>query len=384
MEKDYYKILGIDRTASAEDVKKAFRKKAIETHPDKNPDNPKAAELFSLVNEAYSVLSDPVKKSNYDAYGSVDGSARHPFNAQDFFADFDGIFGMNAFRRAPQNPAEAFSRPQHGSDLHVRIGMSFKDMVFGACKDFEVDGTTECKECNGTGIKSGTAPTKCMHCNGTGKFVVTSRQGFYMTQKISDCHYCNGTGFSYAKCPKCNGTRRIKTKSKIAINIPAGTCDGQMFRVAGKGECGCCGGVNGSLYVHTNLQGSKIFTRKGSTLDVCTIATVSFVTATLGGKVKVPGLRGPIEVEIPPGTKHGAEIIVKDAGISTAKEKGNLIVIVNAKPMTKLTAEQKALLESLGKTLQLSNIDGKAAEDAYAEEWYRQIKDYILYFKPIN
>jgi molecular chaperone DnaJ len=342
--RDYYEILGVDRNASDEEIRKAYRKLARKYHPDVNKDDPDAERKFKEVKEAYEVLGDAQKRANYDRFGHADpysgfGGAGDGFGAHDFgFGDiFDMFFGGG--RRANPNA------PRQGADLEYRLQIEFKDAVFGKNVDVVIPRTETCDTCYGSGAKPGTQPETCTACHGTGQTEIVQNTPFGRIVNRRVCHVCNGEGrIIREKCHTCSGTGKVKRKKKINVKIPAGIHEGAQLRVAGEGEPGINGGPPGDLYITILVKPHDFFRREGDDL-VCELP-ITFGQAALGDEVIVPTLNGRARLKIPAGTQTGTEFRLPGKGVPRLRGygEGDLRVKVRVVTPTKLTEEQKEAL----------------------------------------
>jgi len=354
--KDYYEVLGIQKGASEDEIKKAFRKMARKYHPDANPGNAEAEEKFKEVNEAYEVLSDPDKKAKYDQFGHAAFGAGGGFNGgSGFTADFDiddifGAFGFGDIFGAAGGRSRR-QGPRRGSDVRVNINISFEEAYYGTSREIQINSVEQCETCKGTGAKAGTHAETCKHCNGTGQERVTKQTVFGMTTTIETCSYCHGEGkIIKDPCPTCGGKGKVRKPKTIKVDIPKGIDNGQSVRIAGKGEAGEKGGPSGDLFVTVYVKAHPLFQRKGTDL-YCEIP-ITFAQAALGGEIKIPGVEGEIEYNIKEGTQTDTVLTFKDKGfpnVRNPKIKGNLYVTVKVKTPTKLTSKQKELLEEFAR-----------------------------------
>lgn len=359
--KNYYEELGVDKNASADEIKSAYRKLAKKYHPDLNKDNPEAAEKFKNINEAYEVLSDETKRRNYDQFGSADGPTFNGFggNSSGFggFGDFGGfsgglddIFNMftgGAFGGAQTRSAKA---PINGSDIRVGITLTFTEAALGCKKVFNLDRDEVCSHCSGTGAKGGTEYTKCSECGGSGQVRYTQDTifGRMVTQGV--CKSCNGTGKSIkTKCEYCNGLGHLNKLSKIEVNIPAGVDNGEVLTLKNGGNAGRNGGANGELIIDVKVKEHPLFVRDGSNLLLKVY--VPFYTLLLGGEIEIPLVTGKQKLTIPPLTQSNTVFKLKNKGIKNLKKLGNgdILVTIIAESPKSLSKEEKKLLEALSK-----------------------------------
>lgn len=341
--KDYYEILGVPRDASPEEIKKAFRKLALKYHPDRNPGNKEAEEKFKEINEAYACLSDPVKRQQYDQFGTTtfaEGPGFGPFTSTfgDIFEDiFEDFFGVFTGRRT--------QRPVKGDDLRYNLLITLQEAAFGTEKIIEIPKTEPCADCAGTG-SAGRKPATCPNCRGTGQ--VRYQQGFFTISKT--CGRCHGKGYVIGDpCKKCNGSGYVQRTKALSIKIPAGVETGSKLKLRGEGELGRNGGPPGDLYVYITVEEHPFFKRDGNNI-ICEIP-ISFPQAVLGGEIEVPTLEGNTKLKIPPGTSSGTEFVLKGKGIQKlhGHTRGNQIVRVYIEVPKKLTPRQKELIEELAR-----------------------------------
>lgn len=349
--KDYYEVLGVNRDASEEDIKKAYRKLAMKYHPDRNPDNPKAEEQFKEAKEAYEMLSDDQKRTAYDQYGhaGVDpsmgaGAGGAGFGGfGDAFGDiFGDIFGGGRGQR---------SNVYRGADLRYNMEISLEDAAKGTETKIRIPVQATCETCDGTGAKKGKSPVTCSTCNGHGQ--VRMQQGFFSVQQT--CPKCHGTGKIIKdedQCDTCHGAGRIKQNKTLSVKIPAGVDEGDRIRLSGEGEAGVNGGPTGDLYVVIHIKPHSIFQREGGNLH-CEMP-ISFTTAALGGEIEVPTLGGSAKMKIPAETQTGAVFRLRGKGIKPLRssEHGDLMVHVVVETPVKLTEHQKKLLKEFDASTQ--------------------------------
>lgn len=358
--RDYYEVLGVDKNASSDEIKSAFRKKAKEFHPDLNKDDPSAADKFKEAQEAYSVLSDDNKRKMYDQYGhaGVDNSAgagyggfSGGFNASDFdLGDiFDTIFGSGGgFGGFSGFSGGSQSRARRGSDVLMRMDLDFEEAVYGTEKKFSVDVVEDCDECHGRG---GFDKVDCHTCHGKG--TITTEQhtilGSFMSQ--TTCSECGGKGYTYKrKCSECNGKGKIKKKKNLTINIPAGVKTGDRQRVSGKGNPGSAGGSNGDLYIEFVVDEHDYFVRDND--DIYLEVPLTLTEAILGCKKQIPTLYGNLKLNISAGTNSGDKQRIRGKGVDNkyARHKGDMYVVFKVYTPTRLSREQKNLIEKLADT----------------------------------
>jgi molecular chaperone DnaJ len=349
--KNPYEVLGVAKGASADEIKKAYRKLAREYHPDRNPGDEAAEERFKEVQGAYDLLSDSEKRKQYDAFGSTNGrpgpggfgGGNYNFNAEDF-GDLGDFFGNLFGGRAGATRAK--SRSQRGSDVEVEINLSFEDSLKGIETKIPVTLEAACSECHGSGARPGTAPKICPECNGRG--VIAESQGFFALSQ--PCPRCRGNGTVIEDpCPRCGGSGRERRTKRYTVKIPAGVKDGTRIRLKGKGEAGFSGGEAGDLYVVTRVQPSKLYERRGH--DLVVELPVTFTEAALGATVEVPTPDGQVSVKVKPGTQDGTLLRVKGKGAPKLKGsgRGDLLARVRVTVPKKLKKRERELLEELQK-----------------------------------
>jgi molecular chaperone DnaJ len=345
--RDCYEVLGIERGAEPDDIKKAYRKLALKYHPDKNPGDKAAEESFKELGEAYEILSDPQKRAVYDQHGHAAFDRRASgFGAGGFhdpFEIFREVFGgggifEDLFGGGRSDP----SQPQRGNDLRYDMEITFEEAAFGCEKEISVNKPAPCDVCQGTGAEAGSRVRTCSSCGGRGQ-VVNSRGIFSIAQT---CPHCQGAGRVLEKpCKACRGEGRRERPSKITLRIPAGVDTGSRLRSSGNGEAGFRGGPSGDLYVVLHVQAHAIFQRDGDDL-LCEVP-VSFVQAALGGDIDVPALDGGTPIKIPPGTQSGTMFRLKGKGVKNVQGygRGDLHVRINVEVPTHLSSAQKAKLQ---------------------------------------
>lgn len=363
MAKDYYEVLGVDRNASQDEIKKAFRKKARQYHPDVNRDNPKEAEAkFKEANEAYEVLSDETKKQQYDQYGHEaftqgGGNTAGGFQGGGFggFGGFGGGQGAGGFGDIFDmffgGGGRQQNGPEKGADLRQDVDISFEDAAFGKSMEIEVQRHEECSHCHGTGGEPGTKVDTCPHCHGTGQESVIQNTPFGQMRSSRTCSHCHGSGKIIEKrCSKCGGSGQTVVRRKITIKVPAGVDSGSRLRVSGEGEPGVKGGPKGDLYVYIYVRPHKEFERQDN--EVISKVDISFAQAALGAAIKVNTLDGKVELKVPEGTQTGTAFRLKGKGIPylrNPKQRGDQHIIVNVKTPKKLNDKQRELLLQFAK-----------------------------------
>lgn len=348
--KDYYSILGVSKTASEDEIKSAYRNLAKKYHPDINK-TPEAQEKFKEISEAYSVLSDKTKRSNYDQFGSADGqnfnsgSGFSGFN-QGFEGGFEDIFNFfgGAFGRGSRG-----AQQEVGADLVTDLSISFEEAAFGVEKEITILRMEKCKECGGSGAKKGSETVKCSDCNGTGKVQFVQNTLFGRISSTTDCKTCGGTGtIIKEKCTNCRGTGLSKTNVKVKVKIPAGIDDGQTIRMRGEGEqVASANGVAGDLHINIKVQPHKLLVRKDFNLYVDVY--VPFTTLLLGGQMEVPTLKGVTTIDIKPLTQSNTKYTLKGKGIKFLRGFGcgDLIVTLKGEIPKTLDKNAKKLIKEL-------------------------------------
>ncbi|MGO5159364.1 MULTISPECIES: molecular chaperone DnaJ [unclassified Bilifractor] len=351
--RDYYEVLGVDRNADEETIKRAYRKLAKKYHPDMNPGDKDAAEKFAEASEAYSVLSDPDKRRQYDQFGHAafeNGGAGGAGGFGGF--DFNDIFGSGGFGDifgdifGGGGRSSANNGPRRGASLRAIVHISFEEAVFGCKKEIELTLKDTCKTCGGSGARPGTSPETCPHCHGTGQIRQTQQSMFGMIQNIQTCPHCGGTGkIIRDKCPDCHGSGFTSSRKKIQVDIPAGIDDGQSIRIRDKGEPGVNGGPRGDLLVQVAVASHPIFQRDG--VDIYSSAPVSFAQAALGGDIRLNTVDGDVVYTVKPGTQTGTRIRLRGKGVPSIHNKnvrGDQYVTLIVQTPTNLSKEAKELL----------------------------------------
>ncbi|HLZ11787.1 MAG TPA: molecular chaperone DnaJ [Candidatus Acidoferrum sp.] len=355
-QRDFYEVLGVAKTASSEEIKGAYRKAALKWHPDRNPENKEVAEVnFRECTEAYSVLSDGEKRQVYDTYGHAGLSSSG--GATDFsgtiFQDFHDIFGdFFGFEDVLGGGRRGRTRSQRGADLRYDMTLTFEEGAAGVTTKIKVPRQEFCGSCRGTGAKAGTGATTCQACGGRGQ--VAYQQGFFTITRT--CPSCQGAGqIIRERCADCHGQGRIEKEKTIELRIPPGVDSGTRLRVPGEGEVGANGGAPGDLYVVLEVREHPFFERRNADL-YCTIP-LSVAQAALGTELQVPGLNGEEKLKIGEGTQSGAVFRIKGKGLPDPRGggRGDLYYHVQVMTPTKLTREQRKLMEQLGATLKIEN-----------------------------
>ncbi len=371
--RDYYEVLGVPKTASADELKKAYRRLAMKYHPDRNKDDDDAEARFKEAKEAYEVLTDDDKRAAYDRFGhdgvraaGAGGPGPGGFGAEGFSDIFGDVFGdiFGAGRRG--------GGPQvfRGADLAYELRLDLEQAVAGDNITIDVPTQVGCETCDGSGARKGTEPTTCTTCNGAGQ--VRMQQGFFSIQQ--SCPACKGTGKIIADpCDTCHGAGRVRKTKTLSVKVPAGVDDGDRIRLAGEGEAGRNGGPPGDLYVEIRVKPHKIFEREGA--DLACEVPVSFATATLGGQVELPTLDGTVSLKVPAGTQSGKTFRLRGKGVVTVRDprQGDLFAQVQVETPVNLTAEQKSLLEQFDKSVK----SGGSKHNPRAGGWLDSVKRFF-------
>jgi molecular chaperone DnaJ len=353
--RDYYEVLGVAKDADDATLKKAYRVLAKKYHPDSNPGDEVAAEKFKEASEAYSVLSDPEKRRQYDQFGhaafdgSAGGAGGFDFGDMgDIFGDLFGFGDMFGSGRGRRN-----NGPMPGANLRTSIRITFDEAVKGVEKEIDINIKDECEDCHGSGAKAGTSPQTCTKCGGRGRVVTTQQTMFGTMRSESVCSDCGGSGKVIKdKCPKCYGLGYIQRRKKIQVSIPAGIDNGQSIRIRGKGEPGTNGGERGDLLVEVMVSQHPVFKRQDTT--IFSTVPISFATAALGGPIRIKTVDGEVEYEVKAGTQTDTRIRLKGKGMPSLRNKsvrGDHYVTLVVQVPERLTEEQKDALKIFQETM---------------------------------
>ena len=368
--RDYYEVLGVPRTATADEIKKAYRKKAVQFHPDKNPGNKEAEDKFKEATDAYSVLSDVDARAKYDQYGHAafeQGGGGGGFHAD--FSGFEDIFGdvfSNFFGGAGASGGRR-SKGRAGNDLRYDMEVTFEEAAFGCEKEVTIGRRTTCETCAGSGAASGSGKERCSQCDGHGQIRI--QQGFFTLART--CHACNGQGEVIKNpCGTCSGSGLKMKESRLKVKVPAGVDHGQRLKMRGEGEPGAGGGPSGDLYVQIMVKEHPIFERQESEL-ICEVP-ISYSSATLGGEIEVPSLEGKVKLKIPAGTASGKVFRLKNKGIpvlgSNPQRRGDQHVRVYVHVPKKVSDQERELLEKL------ASVQGAIVDDT-GKGFFEKVKD---------
>jgi molecular chaperone DnaJ len=373
--RDYYEVLGVEKQATDQQIKSAYRKLALKHHPDRNPGDKHAEELFKEAAEAYAILADRDKRSLYDRFGHAGvGAAAGPggfdptifADFSDIFAGLGDVFGFGDIFGGRRRRGG----PQRGADLRYDLEISFDEAARGAETAIQIPREETCETCKGSGAAAGTSAETCSQCRGAGQ--LRYQQGFLTVAR--PCPNCRGTGKTIAKpCTACRGAGRVGRERKITAKIPAGIATGQRLRIYGEGEHGAAGGPPGDLYVVVHVQEHPFFHREED--DLYCEMPVAFTTLALGGDIHVPTLDGREEVHVPAGTQPGARFKLRGKGMPnvTGRGHGDLYVIARVSVPKKLTREQKRALEELAQLLPSEKFDGEPADGE--KPFFERVKD---------
>jgi len=376
---DYYEVLGVSRSASDTEIKSAYRKLAMQNHPDRNPDDKAAEERFKKAAEAYAILADSEKRSMYDRFGhaGVSSGAGGGFDPS-VFTGFEDILGglgdIFGFGDLLGGGGRRRGGPQRGSDLRYDLEISFEESARGAETTIQIPRNENCETCAGSGAAPGSSPVVCTQCRGQGQ--VRFQQGFFTVART--CPQCHGSGRTITKpCLTCRGAGRVARERKITVKIPAGIATGQQLRLQGEGEAGSAGGPPGSLFVVVHVQEHEFFRREGLNL-FCEIP-VNFTTLSLGGEIQVPTLDGTESVKVAEGTQTGTTLRLRGKGmpdVSGRDSRGDLFATVQVRTPRKLTKEQRLLLDQLAKVLPKEKFEPRPHQEEQDERnLFDRVKD---------
>lgn len=369
--KDYYDILGISKGTSDDEIKKAYRKLAMKYHPDRNPDNKEAEEKFKDINEAYQVLSDPQKKSQYDQFGTTDfnggfgGAGGFDFSGMGGFEDiFDSFFGGGFSSRKRRNG------PERGADLEYTLNLTFEEAVFGIEKEITISKNENCDTCNGTGSKPGSNSKTCDNCGGTGQVRYQRNTPLGSFVSTATCDKCNGTGKVITDpCSHCHGKGTVRKNKKVKIKIPAGVDTGNVLPLRGQGEPGKNGGPSGDLYINLRVAPHKLFNRKG--FDIYIEEHISFGKASFGTELKVATIDGDVKYKVPAGTQSGTVFRLKGKGVPRVNGHGRgdeYVKIIVDIPKSLNEKQEEALIAFM-------EASGEKMDDTHKKSFVDKIKD---------
>lgn len=373
--RDYYEVLGVEKTADESTLKNAYRKLAKKYHPDMNPGDKDAEAKFKEASEAYAILSDPDKRRQYDQFGhaafengGAGGYGGFDFNSMDFGDIFGDIFGDLFGGRRGGGGGRNYNGPMKGANIRASVRITFEEAVTGCEKEIEPLQKDECKTCHGTGAKPGTSPETCTKCGGKGQVVFTSQSLFGTVRNVQACPDCQGTGkVIKEKCPDCHGTGYISSRKKLAVVIPAGIDSGQCVRIREKGEPGVNGGPRGDLLVEVVIANHPIFQRQD--MNIFSTAPISYAVAALGGDILIDTVDGKVSYTVKPGTQTDTKVRLKGKGIPSLRSssiRGDHYVTLVVQTPTKLSNEAKKLLKE---------FDAETSDSLNAVERYKESKE---------
>lgn len=354
VKRDYYEVLGVARNATPEELKKVYRKLAMENHPDRNPGDKAAEDRFKEIGEAYSVLSDAEKRQRYDTFGSAEGAAGMPggFGFESAFDLFDMFFGGAQRRRR--------GGPQRGSDLRMAVQVSMHEAVYGTTRTVTVPRAEGCPECSGSGAAPGSSAVTCTQCEGAGQVRRAVQSVFGQAMSVEACPRCRGEGRIVENpCRRCRGQGRIDGEKRLEVTIPAGVDDDMQVRVTGEGEAGPRGGPPGDLYIVTRMEPHPTLARRGQ--DLVYELPITLVQAVLGDTITVPTIDGEHRLEVPPGTQHGRVIRISGIGVPHVRtgRRGDQLCVVHLVVPAHVGGKEKKLWEDLAR---LGGREGQPAE----------------------
>jgi len=370
--RDYYEVLGVSKNASAEDIKKAYRKLAMQYHPDRNPGNAEAEKKFKEASEAYEVLKDDNKRANYDrfghqqgGYGTSTGGGFEGFDFNDIFSNFGDFFGGSNQRNQRR------SASQRGSDVQYNLEISLEEAFLGCTEQINFKILCGCESCKNTGSQDNAKASTCPTCKGSGTIRV--QQGFFIVEKT--CGTCNGSGEIIKNpCKKCNGQGRVSKDKTLAVKIPAGVEDGSRIRLSGQGEAGLRGGPAGDLYILVSVRKHQFFVRKEA--DLHFEIPLRITTACLGGDIEIPTIDGTrIKLQIPEGSQNGDIIRLKSKGMSVMNSggrRGDMFVKINVETPVKLSSEERELLKKLDEIMVK-----KVSSSPKSESFFKRVSDFF-------
>ncbi len=354
--RDYYEVLGVDKNASEDQIKKAYRKIAIKYHPDRNPDDPEAEEKFKEAAEAYSILNDAQKRQQYDQFGfdgpggGFGGFSGGGFSMDDIFSMFGDVFGGGGSGFGGFGGGGSRTRQHRGSDLRLKVSLTLQEVATGVTKKFKVRKDITCEHCHGSGAEAGSGKETCPNCHGSGMEIRTQQSIFGMMQTQTTCHVCGGEGsIIKQKCTHCHGDGVVKGEEVVEINIPAGVAEGMVLNVSGKGNAGKRNGVNGNIQVFIEEEENETFIRDGQ--NIIYNLLLDFPTAVLGGQVDIPTIDGSsVKIKIEPGTQPGKTLRLRGKGLPAVQGYGNgtgdLIVQISIYVPKELTRDERKAVES--------------------------------------
>jgi molecular chaperone DnaJ len=371
--RDYYDVLGISKSASADEIKKAYRRLAMKFHPDRNTDDSEAENKFKEAKEAYEILTDADKRSAYDRFGhdAVRGGGmggmggQGGFGAEGFSDIFGDVFG-DIFGGGRRSGPQVF----RGADLGYELRLDLEKAVSGDTVKIDVPSQVTCETCDGSGAKKGTRPQQCSTCGGAGQ--VRMQQGFFSIQQ--SCPACKGAGTMISDpCATCHGRGRVRKTRTLSVKVPPGVDDGDRIRLSGEGEAGRNGGPPGDLYVEVRVNPHKLFKRDGA--DISCEVPISFATATLGGEVELPTLDGNVSLKVPAGTQSGKVFRLRSKGVTTVRDprQGDLFAQVAVETPINLTGEQRDLLSKFDAAVQT----GGDKHSPRADNWFDTVKRFF-------
>lgn len=349
--RDYYEVLGVSRTATEAEIKKAYRNVAKKNHPDMNPGDKAAEARFKEASEAYAVLSDPEKRRQYDQFGhaAFENGGAGGFSGGFDFSDMGDIFGdiFGDLFGGGRSQHRSANEPRRGQNLHTSIHIRFEEACFGCEKEIELTLKDECSTCHGTGAKPGSSPVTCSKCGGKGQVVYTQNSMFGMVRNVQTCPDCHGTGKIITdKCPDCRGTGYKSARKKIQVSVPAGIDNGQSIRIRDKGEPGVNGGGRGDLLVEVLVERHPVFARQD--YDIYSTVPISYTKAALGGDMRISTIDGDVIYTVKPGTQTDTRVRLREKGVPSLRNKkvrGDHYVTLVVEVPTRLTNEQKELLK---------------------------------------